>query len=501
MDGRSTATGADAAGGRPCLVAVSGSLARHDARVLKAAGTAAAAGYRVVVVAPSPSGRLEEEDRGGWTLLEVPVADRARQAATRARTLGRLGYRDAEQARSARAALEAAVARATARPLHVRLLRARGWLVTRRTVVMRYRQTRRLWAEPWARPVVRQALRLPSVRDWRRLVPESLDLDEAFAPVIEALDPDLLHSHDVQTVNVVAGIAARAAARGRTVRWIYDAHEHVPGLTTYSPDRLAGLIELETAFIRQADGVLTVCEPIADDLCHRFGLARRPTVVLNAPRLPDPGSPTPVGGRSLHVDAGLAPDVPVVVYSGKLDRDRGIDDLVGALALLPPPVSVVLITDRSGSYLNAVRARAAASGCADRLRTVGYVPPADLVGYLSEAAVGFAGFSRIGNHEVALPNKFFDYLHAGVPMVVSDLRLLGPLVRELRVGQVYPFGDARALASVIALVLRERSRFLPALRDPQLRRTYSWQAQEPALLDLYRQVLAAPAASSVGNAR
>jgi glycosyltransferase involved in cell wall biosynthesis len=514
VDGRSAATDAGTAAPaaaavpaaeaarrpEPCLVAVSGSLARHDARVLKSAATAAAAGYRVVVVAPSASGQPEQQDLGGWTLLEVPVGDRARQAATRPRTLGRLGYRDTRQAAAARAALDAARAEPSAGALRARLLQARTWVVTERTVVMRYRQTRRLWAEPWAQPVVRRALRLPSVRDWRRLVPESLDLDEAFAPVIESLRPDVLHSHDVQTVNVVAGVAERAAGQGRVVRWIYDAHEHVPGLTTYPPDRLAGLVELEAAFARRADGVLTVCDPIADDLWRRFGLARRPTVVVNAPRLPAPGAPA-AGGRSLHADAGLAPDVPIVVYSGKLDRDRGIDDLVGALELLPPAVHVVLITDRAGSYLDGVRARARAAGCGDRLRTVAYVPPAELVGYLSEAAVGFAGFSHIGNHEVALPNKFFDYLHAGVPMVVSDLRLLGPLVRRLNVGRVYPFGDARALASVITLVLRERAELLPALQDPQLQQAYSWQAQEPALLDLYQQVLAAPAAAAAGSTR
>jgi glycosyltransferase involved in cell wall biosynthesis len=466
--------------------------------VLKSAATAAAAGYRVFVVAPSPTGRLEMEELGGWSLLGVPVADRARQQATRPRTLGWLGYRDAGRAAAARAAWEAAAAGPGAGARVA--LGARGWVVARRTLVTRYRQSRRVWSEPWAQPVVRLALRLPPVRDWRRLAPQSLDLDEAFAPVIDALEPDLLHSHDVQTINVVAGAAERAARRGRTVRWIYDAHEHIAGLTSYPPDRLAGLIDLEAAFARQADGVLTVCEPIAADLWQRFGLADRPTVVLNAPRLPGPGDPGPgrggpAGGRSLHADAGLAPDVPIVVYSGKTDRDRGIDDLTGALGHLPATVHAVLITDRAGSYLDRVRARAAALGCGGRLHTVGYVPPQDLVGYLSEAAVGFAGFSHIGNHEVALPNKFFDYLHAGVPMVVSDLRLLGPLVRDLRVGRVYPFGDARALASIIELVLRERETFLPALHDPQLRRAYSWQAQEPALLDLYQRVLAAPASA------
>jgi glycosyltransferase involved in cell wall biosynthesis len=493
------------------LVMVSGSYAHNDARVLKSAATAAAAGYQVTVVAPSPTWEREDEDRSGWALANVPVVRRARDAVTRSRTLGHVGYADAARAASAREALARAEAkrggRAAAR------LRLHRWVVDKRTVVMRYRQTRRIWNEPWARPVAEWALRFPAVRTWRRMAPESVDLEEAFAPVLDALQPDLLHSHDVQTLNVVAAASERAAARGRRVPWIYDAHEHIVGLTTYSPDRLAGLIDLEESFIRRADAVLTVCDPIADDLWRRFGLRERPTVVLNAPLLAA-GDPDPVGSgcvegqvpavtranrRSLHVDAGLDPATPIVVYSGKVDRDRGIDDLASALVDLPVDVHVVLITNRDAgdSYLAGLRGRLERHGCAGRLRIVPYVAPDELVDYLSEAAVGFAGFSPIGNHEVSLPNKFFDYLHAGVPMVVSDLRLLGPLVRRLGVGRVYPFGDARALASVITWMLRERHTFLPALLDPEVRRTYSWQAQEPALLGVYERLAPPPATVAV----
>jgi glycosyltransferase involved in cell wall biosynthesis len=479
---------------RPHLVMVSGSHAQFDARVRKSASTAAAAGYRVTVVAPSPDGLradLADLDGEGWLLANVPVGSRAREATTRPRTLGRLGYRDPAQARQAQERLAAAELASGNRTTPE--LRLRRWLVGKRTVVMRYRQTRRIWSEPWARPVVRLALRVPALSTWQRLAPESLDLDEAFAPVVDALQPDLLQSHDVQTINVVAGASARAGARGRRLPWIYDAHEHIAGLTAYAPDRLAGLVALEAAFIREADGVLTVCDPIADDLRQRFGLAERPTVVLNAPPLlaRPPGA---ANGRSLRADTGLGPGTPIVVYSGKVDAARGIDDLAGALTHLSPAVHVVLITNRppGDAYLARVRLRLQQQGCADRLHTVPYVASDELVGYLSGADVGFAGFSHIGNHEVSMPNKFFDYLHAGVPMVVSDLRLLGPLVRSLGVGLVYPFGEVRALAAAITRILQDRDPFLAAATDEGLRRTYSWQAQEPALLSLYGRLVPVP---------
>jgi glycosyltransferase involved in cell wall biosynthesis len=492
----------------PHLVMVSGSHAQFDSRVRKSAATAAAAGYCVTVVAPSPDGQRTAEGHGGWTLVNVPVDRRLRDAATRPRTLGRLGYRDNVQADAAHTAL--AVQEHAAAGRLTRRLRLRRWVVDRRRLIMRYRQGRRIYLEPWARPFVKQLLRVPALGRWQRLAPESLDLDEAFAPVIDALHPDLLQSHDVQTINVVAGASARGTARGQHIPWIYDAHEYVAGLSSYSPDRLAGLIDLEASYIRRADAVITVCDPIADNLWRQFNLAQRPSVVLNAPALPAaPATASPgaqgqqtrrsadteqarPSGRCLHADTGLAPGTPIVVYSGKVDAARGIDDLSRALVHLPRDIHVVLITNRprNDSYLTRVHALLDTRGCAERLHTVPYVASEELVGYLSDASIGFAGFSHIGNHEVALPNKFFDYLHAGVPVVVSDLKLLADLVPRLGVGQVYPFGNAQALASVIERMLHNRDDYLTNLTDPVLRRTYSWQAQEPTLLSVYNRLVA-----------
>jgi glycosyltransferase involved in cell wall biosynthesis len=477
----------------PHLVMLSGSHAQHDARVRKSAATAAAAGYRVTVVAPSPTGVRFDQDEAGWRLLNVPVGRHARERATRARTVGLLGYRDEEAAQAARE-----------RPALGRRGQLRRAVVRLRTLVMRYRQTRRIYASRWTQPAVRLLLRIPALSRWQRLVPESLDLDAAFGQLVDDLRPDLLQSHDVQTINVVAGAAGRAAAQGRRVPWIYDAHEHIAGLTSYPPDRLTGLVNLEASFIRQADGVLTVCEPLAEYLLTHYHLPARPTVVLNAPL----GAPSDDHGhsggathpaRSLRSDVGLGPDVPIVVYSGKVDAARGIGDLVAAFPHLSQDVHVVLITNRSvgDSYLSRLSAQLRQNGgAAERLHTVPYVLPDDLVDYLSGATVGFAGFSHIGNHEVSLPNKFFDYLHAGLPMVVSDLQLLGPLVRELGVGQVYTFGDPEGLATAIETLIARRGQYLAALHDPQLRRRYSWQAQEPALIALYGRVLAAASATA-----
>ena len=67
---------------------------------------------------------------------------------------------------------------------------------------------------------------------WRVLLPEIFDYERALAPVIDQLRPDVLHAHDMQVVGIASAAAERARSAGRTVPWIYDAHEFVPGLSS-----------------------------------------------------------------------------------------------------------------------------------------------------------------------------------------------------------------------------------------------------------------------------
>src|SRR5690606_37152399 len=131
----------------------------------------------------------------------------------------------------------------------------------------------------------------------RRVLPLTDDLELAVGPVLDDLAPDVVHAHDVQLVGVVARHVARARAQGRQVRWLYDAHEWVSGLSRYGGRTarvVAAWAALERRFVRDADRVVTVSPPLADALRSRYRLSRTPDVVLNIPPVADrrPGGST-----------------------------------------------------------------------------------------------------------------------------------------------------------------------------------------------------------------
>lgn len=322
------------------------------------------------------------------------------------------------------------------------------------------------------------------------------DYEATFGAALDELAPDVVHAHDVHVLGVAAHAARRAARRGRTVRVVYDAHEFVPGMAVAGRRTArsnAGWSAFEKRYLPHVDAVVTVGDGIADLLQEEHDLPSRPAVVLNVP------VPTPVGATAapaapvgeVRSDCGLASDVPLLVYSGTLSAVRGVDTAVHALAELPGAhLAVVCVPRASGAVVDGLREQARALGCADRLHLLPPVGPGDVVRYLATADVGLitmhGGWT---NHENAMPNKFFEYLRAGVPLVVTDLEVLGTQVRVGGLGGTFASGDPASLAQAVRTVLAD----LPAVRARVAASPWrvegDWRVQEVRLRAAYEDLL------------
>jgi hypothetical protein len=136
--------------------------------------------------------------------------------------------------------------------------------------------------------------------------------------------------------------------------------------------------------------------------------------------------------------------------------------------------------------------RAAAHGAADRIHPLPPVNQDELLHYLSGADVAvhpMPGGSP--NHDQALPNKLFEYLHAGVPLVVADAKLMAEFVRGNGVGEVFRSGDADGLAAAVRRVLAPG---YPRASRAELAARHSWQAQEELIARLYSRFAPLPPA-------
>ena len=486
-----------------------------DVRVLKYAHTVAGFGLEVVAVGIGGPRLTGERTIGGVRLICPAVSPRASVSGWRHRlSAARPWFSDAESYRRSLGRWEYAAAELAALPGRdardsARIgvtgvgpiappeglpgsRRLRGMLLALRRRVLAVRARPIRWARNSSSNGVgaARARRIRLYRSlglarWRAVMPELMDAELTLGPLLDSLAPDVIHVHDVYMLGVGARAAQRAALRGRQVKLVYDAHEYVRGTAAVAARRVAAYADLESEFIADADRVITVSEPLAAWLRRDLGLSQLPDVVLNAPvDVPEQAAVT--GVREL---AGLGPDVPLLVYGGGVNRARGVDTIVRALPLLPS-VHLVVVA-RGNTVVVDLQRLAGALGVGDRMHVVPYVD-ADLVpAYLASATVGVSSLLRAPNHDIAVTNKFCEYLAAGLPIVTSDTPAQATLVRELGLGAVYTAGDPDSLADAVFHVLRNADLMRERIAgDPGLRSRFSWAGQAEVVRTVYDELLA-----------
>ena len=347
----------------------------------------------------------------------------------------------------------------------------------------------------------------------RGTLPEVEDYATSFGRVLDGLAPDVIHAHHPLVLSTAMRAARRRRAAGFDCQVVYDARENFAGIPPAEQGnvrRHTVLVREEARHIRDASAVITVSDPIADVLRDRYSLAERPSVILNVPvngvdRSPaeeaggpfGPAHPRPSRStvrtvRTVREAAAVDADTPLLVYSGAVSRARGINDLVEAMAHLPGVHLALVTVPFPHPQVPALLQRAAELGVADRIHPLPPVGQDELLAYLAGADVAvhpMPGGSP--NHDQALPNKLFEYLHAGLPLVVTDAKLMAAFVRENSLGEVFRSGDAVELATAVRRAL-EPGR--PRRSRAELAAHYSWQAQEPAIAALYARVRPLPAA-------
>ena len=203
--------------------------------------------------------------------------------------------------------------------------------------------------------------------------------------------------------------------------------------------------------IRRCDAVLTVSDGIADRLVELHGLRRRPAVVRNVPDVTGP----PAGGRLRRVlGIGAA---PLVLHQGAPARHRGCEQLVRAMGSVPDAQLVFLGDEGDPGYVAGLTRLARECGLGERVHFVPSVPLEELLGQTAEADVGVSLLEDVcENHRLALPNKVFEYVAAGVPVVASRLPEVTQLVEGRGIGWTANASDPADVARAIREALAGR---------------------------------------------
>jgi glycosyltransferase involved in cell wall biosynthesis len=298
---------------------------------------------------------------------------------------------------------------------------------------------------------------------------------------------DLYHGMAYMGIPTALDLARRHRSRA-----VYDARDiylDAGNLArTRGPIRwLIGRGERRSA--RRADRVVTVNRPYAEVMARRWEIDL-PLIVMNCSYRYTLPAPPP---RKLHEKLGLPAETKVVLYQGGFSRDRGIEQLFEAILDVPGAVLVLL---GYGYLLDEVIQRAADPRFAGRVHVLPAVAPTELLDWVASADVVAMPIQPTTlNHRLTTPNKLFEAIAAGVPVVASDLPGMAPTVRDAKAGLLVDPADPKAIAAACRELLAVDPAAAAARRAEitvAAHETYNWERQLEVLLAEYGRITGKP---------
>ena len=277
---------------------------------------------------------------------------------------------------------------------------------------------------------------------------------------------DVVHAHDLDTL-----LLGRLISRFMDVPLVYDAHEHYAAMVADDvPIAAARLFDiLEARWVRGVDLLVTASTGIEEYL-HPH-LHHSSTVVMNCIELPD-----------APVDHGDRTEV-TVFYSGSLERTRYVDKVATAVMAMegckfklagegPLRPDIEEMADRDS-----------------RIVFLGYLSHDELLASMSDADIVICLMDPSNeNNRIGMPNKLFESMALGIPVLVSEGTLSAEVALEEECGIAIAWSE-KAFRTAVDRV-----------RDPLVRREmgengrraamerYNWGIMKRRLVEAYRSL-------------
>jgi glycosyltransferase involved in cell wall biosynthesis len=296
----------------------------------------------------------------------------------------------------------------------------------------------------------------------------------SFVRAVVRVRPEVIHAHDAAML--LPGIVG---ARLTGARLVYDSHE-LASSVPYRERAWAWFVSaIERLVVPRCAAVITVSDGIASRLRERYRLPVTPTVVRNVSALV-------LGGEgTLRPSLGIGAAVPLVLHQGAPAPDRGCEVLVEAAARLDD-AHLVFLGDPEPGYGAGLRELIARRGLSGRVSMLPSIPLTELLASTAQADVGVTLLQdTCENHRLALPNKLFEYIAAGVPVVASALPETERLIGAYGVGWCVRPDDPVALAEALRTALSMRGDAALGGRLAVAAEELRWPREQLRLTGLY----------------
>ena len=263
---------------------------------------------------------------------------------------------------------------------------------------------------------------------------------------------------------------------------VYDSHEFFTGVPEIQNRKLVLWIweRIEKGIFPSLKHVYTVSPSIAEKYSRTYGVGV--AVVRNFParwRPEDYDYPGP---------SDLPDDKKIIILQGTgINVDRGAEEAVDAMNHIQDAILCII---GCGDVIKSLKKRVIDNRLSDRIRFYNRMPYNKLKGYTTKAHLGLSLDKNTNqNYQMSLPNKLFDYIQAGIPVLASDLIEVGPLVKKYGIGELINSHDPAHIAEKMKFMLTsevKRKEWQGNLQSAA--KELCWEQEEKRVIEIYERV-------------
>jgi len=278
---------------------------------------------------------------------------------------------------------------------------------------------------------------------------------------------DVICAIDLDTI-----IACYYAGRLKGWKLVYDAHEYYTEVieVVNRPGIQKIWKAVERFFVPKYDAAYTVSESIANIFTSSYQL--RFDVIRNTPVLEEVAAYPEKGERYL-------------IYIGVVNAGRGIEQLIRAMQYIDSKLYIC----GKGDVLEEMQKLVLNLGLEDKVIFLGYLRPDKLREVTRGAWLGYLLLEASSkSYYYSLANKFFDYIHAGIPQVTIDFPEYRLINSEYKVAELVELDVDQIVGATNRLLTDEMYYRELSENTSKARLKYNWQREAEKLIDIYRTI-------------